>query len=77
MAVENAVAAARPERWQRRYENDRFVTDEMRFSLMLTVEGKQYDTAWRSATKEMLPSDLEALDAALWSARQAHLARCR
>ena len=75
--MENAVAAARPETWQRRYENDRFITDEMRFSLALTVAGKRYETSWRSATREMLPSDLEALDVALWSARKASMDLCR
>ena len=72
LALENAVASARPEHWQPRYESKRFVTDQIRYMLSLTIDGKRYDTSWTSAAeKDILPSDVEALSAAIWAARDA------
>ncbi len=72
LALESAVANARPEHWQPRYESKRFLTDQMRYMLSLTIDGKRYDTTWTSAAeKDVLPTDVEALNTAIWAARDA------
>ena len=72
LALESAVANARPQHWQPRYESKDFLTDQMQYVLSLTIDGKRYDTTWTSAAeKDVLPSDVEALSAAIWAARDA------
>lgn len=72
LALETAVANARPQQWQARYESRRFLTDQMRYMLSLTIDGKRYATTWTSAAEnDVLPSDVEALSTAVWAARDA------
>ena len=72
LAVESAVAAARPAMWQPSYSaGPPRITDQFMYSLTLEIEGQRYSVSWREDNTGELPSDLRARSEALWTAKKA------
>jgi hypothetical protein len=73
LAIEGAVAAARPETWKESYRpRKEHMTDQFYYSFTLKlqrIDGSSgtYSVGWQSESK--LPDDLRRLYEALWAAR--------